>query len=197
MSCTSKKSPLTLAASRETRSPLGCPTGSPRAKDSPSSTRSRGGRRSRCGPWGGRANSIAKVQTQLQPFVRRRFSLYFQCGGGGWIRTSVGLPRRIYSPLHLTALPPLHGRTPVSAGAIWHGPGAVNTGARPRPSAPAVEAPRPAAAARGLHALRAARQLRHDRAARLGGHRGPAGDLLDGAVAADADARSRDAPRRP
>ena len=28
-------------------------------------------------------------------------------GGGGWIRTSVGLPRRIYSPLHLTALPPL------------------------------------------------------------------------------------------
>jgi hypothetical protein len=31
------------------------------------------------------------------------------CGGGGWIRTSVGLPRRIYSPLHLTALPPLHG----------------------------------------------------------------------------------------
>ena len=30
-------------------------------------------------------------------------------GGGGWIRTSVGLPRRIYSPLHLTALPPLQG----------------------------------------------------------------------------------------
>ena len=30
-------------------------------------------------------------------------------GGGGWIRTSVGSPRRIYSPLHLTALPPLHG----------------------------------------------------------------------------------------
>ena len=30
-------------------------------------------------------------------------------GGGGWIRTSVGLPRRIYSPLHLTALPPLRG----------------------------------------------------------------------------------------
>lgn len=30
-------------------------------------------------------------------------------GGGGWIRTSVGFPRRIYSPLHLTALPPLRG----------------------------------------------------------------------------------------
>jgi hypothetical protein len=28
-------------------------------------------------------------------------------GGGGRIRTCVGLPRRIYSPLHLTALPPL------------------------------------------------------------------------------------------
>ena len=39
-------------------------------------------------------------------------------GGGGWIRTSVGLPRRIYSPLHLTALPPLQrmpGRSPERA----------------------------------------------------------------------------------
>ena len=28
-------------------------------------------------------------------------------GGGGWIRTIVDESRRIYSPLHLTALPPL------------------------------------------------------------------------------------------
>ena len=33
-------------------------------------------------------------------------------GGGGWIRTIVDESRRIYSPLHLTALPPLHRTLP-------------------------------------------------------------------------------------
>ena len=62
------------------------------------------------------------------------FPFYFRAlcgGGGGWIRTSVGLPRRIYSPLHLTALPPLprcgaRNRRRADGGALGQGGRRVN-----------------------------------------------------------------------
>ena len=43
----------------------------------------------------------------LKWLILRHISKNCKYGGGDRIRTYVGLPRRSYSPLHLTALPPL------------------------------------------------------------------------------------------